>query len=301
MSHPIRWSSIFVAFAVFTTGLSSAETPQEKAEAMRKLADGLNYQQGHIVLKEGLAAVNVPEDFRYLSPADAEIVLHKIWGNPPGDGGLGMLLPAKVSPADDDSWAVVLTYREDGYVSDKDAATIDYDKLLKQMQEGTHEANKERKAQGYDELELLGWAKPPRYDASSHKLYWAKELKAESASVNTLNYDIRMLGRRGVLELNAISAISQLPEIDNAIPSLLSMVDFQDGNRYADFNPKTDKVATYGLAALIAGGVLAKAGFFKALIPILIAGKKFVLIAIAAIAGFFKKLFGKKSEESLRQ
>src|SRR2546426_2131137 len=33
-----------------------------------------------------------------------------------------------------------------------------------------------------------------------------------------------------------------------------------EGHRYADFVPGTDKVAEYGIAALIAGGVAAKAG-----------------------------------------
>ena len=72
--------------------------------------------------------------------------------------------------------------------------------------------------------------------------------------------------------------MDRLNEIEQATPAILQMVDFQQGHRYTDFNPSTDKVATYGLAALIAGGVLAKAGFFKLLIAGALAAKKFVIV-----------------------
>jgi len=90
--------------------------------------------------------------------------------------------------------------------------------------------------------------------------------------------------------------MEQLPEVEKLSPSVLAAVNFQDGHRYADFSPKTDKIATYGLAGLVAGGVLAKAGFFKMLIPALLAAKKLVIVAFAALAAGIKKLFGRKNE-----
>jgi uncharacterized membrane-anchored protein len=75
----------------------------------------------------------------------------------------------------------------------------------------------------------------------------------------------------------------------------LAAVDFNPGNRYTDFDAgKGDKVATYGIAALIAGGIAAKAGLFKTLWLALLAGKKFIIIAVVAIGAWFRKLFGKK-------
>ena len=207
-----------------------------------------------------------------------------------------MLLPSGKSPADEGTWGVIVQYEESGYVKDDDAAKINYTDLLKKMQDGARAANSEREKQGYPSIELVGWATPPRYDAQAKKLYWAKEVKFGGDSDNTLNYNIRILGRRGVLVLNAVAGISQLAEIEQATPSILSAVDFQEGHRYVDFNPATDKVATYGLAALITGGVLAKTGFFKIILAAILAGKKFVVIGIAAVYALFKKLFGRKSE-----
>ena len=132
-------------------------------------------------------------------------------------------------------------------------------------------------------------------------MYWAKRFKVEGETGETLNYDIRMLGRKGVLELKTIASVDQLPEIDAQTPQILGMVDFKEGNRYADFDPKVDKVATYGLAALVAGGALAaaaKLGFLKLLWVGILAAKKFVIIGIAAIVAFFKKLFNRRGNSS---
>src|SRR6201999_2028482 len=107
-------------------------------------------------------------------------------------------------------WAVIVSYEEDGYVKDEEAGKINYDELLKQMQKGIHDANKERERDGYPAMELVGWAAAPRYDRNTHKLYWAKNLKFTGEDENTLNYNIRMLGRRGVLVLNAVASMHQL-------------------------------------------------------------------------------------------
>lgn len=284
---------ILCTVALCLVRADTPDTPETRLLALKKLADGLHFQQGEINLRGGLAKITVPAGFRYLDAKDSETVLTKIWGNPPGGRTLGMIFPAEIGPIDPDGWGIIITYEEDGYVKDNDAATMKYDDLLKQMKAGMKEANKEREKQGYDPIELIGWATPPRYDQVAHKLYWAKELRFGDSPENTLNYNIRMLGRRGVLVLNAVAGMKQLAEIEQATPAILGMVDFQEGHRYADFNASTDKVATYGLAALVAGGLLAKGGFFKVLLAGLLAAKKFVIIGVVALFAVIKKVFGK--------
>src|SRR6516165_165311 len=135
------------------------------------------------------------------------------------------------------------------------------------------------------------------YEHIDYKLYWAKELKFGSQPDNTLNYNIRMLGRGGVLVLNGVAAVSQLSEIEQVTPKILEAIDFNPGHRYADFNPKSDKIAEYGLTALVAGGAAAtaaKLGLFKGLWVAILAAKKFIIIGMIAIAGFFRKLFKRK-------
>lgn len=86
--------------------------------------------------------------------------------------------------------------------------------------------------------------------------------------------------------------MGQLKQIEKATSDLLAMVDFNPGNHYADYKPGTDKLATYGLGALVAGGIAAKAGLFKGLFIALLAMKKFLVIGAIALVVLLKKFFG---------
>jgi len=293
MKLPFVIALLFAAVAISTVPSYGQDRPKNREEA-EALAATLRFQRGEVVLKDGLATLKIPDGVEFLNGRDAHTVLVKLWGNPPMPDPLGLLMPVNAGPLNPDSWAVIITYEEEGYVKDKDAEKIDYADLLKQMQKDTRAANKEREKQGYPAVELVGWAAPPHYDKAVHKLYWAKELKFSGGNEDTLNYNIRILGRRGVLVLNAVAAMSQLPEVERNAPKILAALDFNPGNRYADFSEASgDKVASYGIAALVAGGVAAKLGLFKGLWVLLLGAKKFVIIGVVALAAFLRKLFGK--------
>ncbi|MBL4632048.1 MAG: DUF2167 domain-containing protein [Paraglaciecola sp.] len=255
-------------------------------------------QTGEILLAGDVATLNVPDSFYYLNKDDSRKVLEEVWGNPPGaaDALLGMLFPAGMTPFESQTWGVTIEYEQDGYVSDVDAGDIDYAELLEQMQADTQLASAERVEQGYDAIVLIGWAEPPYYEAQTNKLYWAKEIKFGSAEHNTLNYNIRVLGRKGVLVLNFIAGISQLTEISRSKDTVLAMADFNQGSRYADFDPDLDDVAAYGIGALVAGKVIAKTGLIAAGIIFL---KKFGLIALIAAAAFIRKFFKRSKKNTV--
>jgi len=283
---------VLLLFAVFTHAAESVPPDAEAQRAqLQKLVDSIKPQKGNIVLGDGLAHASLPAEIEYLSAADTTTVLVKLWGNPEGGRTLGMLVPAGFDPMSAGSWAVVMTFEEDGYVKDDDAAKIDYTKMLAELKESTRDASKERVKEGYAPIELVGWASPPRYDAANKKLYWAKEIKFGDEAEHTLNYNIRLLGRRGVLVLNAVASMNELRVVEAATPKILAAVNFREGHRYADFTESTDKVATYGLAALVAGGVAAKAGFFKGLIVAALAMKKFLIIGLIALAAGVKRFW----------
>jgi len=265
-----------------------------KAE-VQKFVDGLHFQTGTVQVPGGHATLALTPEFKFLDARDSQKVLEQLWGNPPDGSVLGMLVPNAAPLTDDNSWAVIITYNDDGHVSDEEAAKLDYDKLLKDMQESAHDSNPERKKQGYPELELVGWAAKPHYDASTNKLYWAKELAFAGAREHTLNYDIRALGRGGYLSLNAVAHMSQLPVIQTEMPKVLAMTQFDAGQRYADFNASTDKVAAYGIGALVVGAIAAKAGLFAKLLALLLAAKKFIVIGLVAVGAAIKKLFTRKT------
>jgi uncharacterized membrane-anchored protein len=299
-----RWMGIWtLALTLAGSLLLRADDPapaRPSADALAAMQQSLKWQTGTIALKGGLAKINLTPDFRFLASDDARKVLHQMWNNPDDPDLLGMIFPKDKGPLDDDGWAVLVNYEEEGYVKDDDAAKINYDELLKTMQKNQSEANPEREKQGYPKIDLVGWAAPPRYDKATHKLYWAKELKVADDPEHTLNYDIRILGRRGTLVLETISSMGEFPVIDRKTPEILSMVDFEPGNTYAEFDPKIDKVAEYGLAGLIAGGALAGAAklglfgaFFKYIVVAALALKKALIVVIVAVIAGAKKLWSK--------
>lgn len=292
------------AVALLTCGVVMAQETEETSgppPEVKQWIDGLKFQTGEIAIGDGVAKATVPQEFKYLNPADSGKYL-QLLGNPPSET-LGMLFPADkelLSPG----WFVVLEYEKDGHVMDDDAAKIDYSDLLKDMKEQSAEGNKLREKEGYTKVDLIGWATQPHYDASSHKLYWAKELQFGEEASRTLNYNIRMLGREGVLVANAVGDLSDLPSIEKATPQILSMVDFTAGNRYEDFNAKTDHTAEYGIAGLIAGAaglkIAAKTGIVALLLKKAAVFWKLIAVAGVAVVGLFKKMTGgRKRSEAL--
>lgn len=298
-----RFTVWATALCLFTALLLHADDPTPAPPSKDTLAameQSLKWQTGTITLKDGLAKINLTDDFRFLGKDDANKVLHQMWGNPEDPDILGMIFPKDLGPMDHGSWAVTVNYEDSGYMKDNDADTINYTDLLKKMQQEATDANPEREKAGYPSINLVGWAAPPRYDKATHKLYWAKDLKFGGDTEDTLNYDIRILGRHGWLVLGAIANMSDFSQIDQKVPQILAMVDFQPGNAYADFDPKIDKVAEYGLATLIAGGALAGAAklglfglLFKYIIVVALALKKAAIVVIVAVAAGVKKLWSK--------
>lgn len=299
----LQWV-IFAAAIFFGTQAAAQSTDdnseQEYINWATGIWDSLDRQTGTINLSVAGATLEVPESFYYLNPADAQKVLVEVWGNPPGQETLGMLFPAELTPFDEESWAVTVQYEEDGYVSDEDADKINYDDLLKDMQNDTLAASQERVNAGYEAISLVGWAADPYYNAAEHKLYWAKELKFGEDELHTLNYNIRVLGRKGVLLLNFIAGMEQKTTIESNLDSVLSIAEFDTGSTYADFDPDIDKVAAYGIGALVAGKVIAKTGFLAVALIFL---KKFGVFIVLGLGLLARSVFSrrKKNTERIRR
>jgi uncharacterized membrane-anchored protein len=258
------------------------------------------FETGLINLPGGKATIDVPKGFKFLNQEQSKWVLTELWGNPPSgaENVLGMIFPEDSDPFADGSYVFVVEYEDMGFVKDDDAEKIDYDDMLKSMQENEKEANKERVEGGYPTLHFVGWAQKPYYDKEKKVLHWAKEIKfGDREGANTLNYDVRVLGRHGVLSLNAVCTMDELPLVKANIDKVLNMSSFTSGNTYSDFDPKIDNIAVWTIGGLVAGKVIAKAGLFAVLLKFLVAGWKFIAIGFFALISFLKNLFSRKKKE----
>ena len=282
-------------FAIFPLQAQEVETDPSGANAqLKKFLDSLNFQTGDVAIAPAKAIIHASNKYQMLGAKDAQRVLEELWGNPPDADILGMIVPKKAGLMGEGSWAVVLSYSAEGYVSDKEANEIDYDDMLKTMQQQTLDSNIERQKAGYGTIGLNGWATRPHYDASTSKLYWAKDLTFDGSKEHTLNYDVRALGRYGYLSMNAVATMADLKVVEADMADVIKMAEFQSGARYADFDASSDKTAAYGLAALVAGGIAAKSGLLAKLLALLIAGKKLIFVVVAGAFIGIKKFFAGK-------
>jgi uncharacterized membrane-anchored protein len=293
----IKYQHMKKAIFIFIFLVSWAAYSQE-IDSMQLTIDAveksLEYKTGTIDLESGNVKINVPEGFRYLDRQQSIYVYSELWGNPADSSMLGMLVPVDKGVLAASGWAFTIVYDEMGYVKDDDADDIDYDDLLKEQQKEIKDANPSREAQGYPPIEFIGWASTPFYDQDKKVLHWAKELKFGTDSLNTLNYNLRVLGRKGVLIVNAIATMSELPEVKSNIGKVIASIQYNEGSRYADFDSKIDNVAAWTVGGLVAGKVLAKVGFFA----ILAKFGKVIFIAVAAGgAAIWKFIRGRRRED----
>ncbi len=232
------------------------------------------------------AEVAIPQGYRFTS-GDGTRKMMELNNNPATNRELGMLSTEGMGP-----W-IIFEFDDSGYVKDDEKDKIDADEMLTTLREGQEQGNEYRREHGLPELEILGWVIPPRYNEKTNNLEWGTRLKSKNSGGISINYNTRLLGRKGVMEVTLVCEPEEMEKMISEQEKILAGYTFIEGERYAEFK-EGDKVAQYGLTALIAGtgafaaakmGLFGKLGVFFAKL-----GKAAILLVIAALAGL-KKLF----------
>jgi uncharacterized membrane-anchored protein len=270
--------------ALATTSKAPAPPP---AAAQPPAEEQFHWQMGPKSLELGHEVqLQLPATDAFLGMPDADRFL-KQHGSFDNQGTLGIV----VSQDEKQGWAVIIEFAESGYIKDNDK--IDAGEILKSLKEGTEQQNKERAAHGFPALTVGDWTESPHYDSATHRLVWA--IPATSTRGTTINYNTRVLGRRGFVALNLLSSPETIAVEKANAATLLAATTFKNGARYEDFNAKTDKVAEYGIMGLILGGAgiaaVAKTGLLAGLLKVLIAGGKFIAAGLIALFAGLKRVF----------
>ncbi len=278
-----------------TQGLAQTDMEAETQKTIDSLERAFQWKTGAVTIGDNLAEFNVPAGWRFLPAEQSNFVLTSLWGNPPG-ASLGMLFPTDLGPLDTNIWAFNLRFDEMGYVKDDDADEFDYADILEGLQKEAKEANPQRTEEGYPAIEIIGWAATPFYDKEKKVLHWAKEIRfgTDASTPNTLNYDVRVLGRKGVLSMNAIADMNRLEQVKASVPAFINSVALTAGNRYADFDSGIDNVAAWTIGGLVAGKILAKAGFFVIILKFI---KPILLVVFGGGAWLWNRISRRKKEE----
>jgi uncharacterized membrane-anchored protein len=264
---------------------------EDDGEAVWQAAEAAMQKGPQVVELRDQARIALPEGYGFV-PAKEGAAVMETMGNRTDDRFLGLIFPDS-----DAEWFVTIDYEPSGYIKDDDAKDWDADELLNSLKDGTEASNEHRQKMGIAPIEVTRWVETPAYDAASHRLVWSAEAREKGGGDEdpTVNYNTYVLGREGYVSLNLITSASQVESYKPAAKELLTAVDFHDGKRYSDFNSSTDKVAAYGLAALV-GGIAAKKLGLLAMIGVFLAKfGKILIVGAAAGGGVLAKFFKRRT------
>ena len=290
---------IAVAALLSMTGVAQAQTPPKPVPtaAERQAEIDKAWQQARDVVVRGPAPITLRDEAVLQMPAGEAFVpqtqtaqLLRAWGNTTDDSLAGMI----VGTNDGDHWSIIVRFIKDGYIKDDDAKDWNADDMLQSLRDGTEASNRQRARQGFPELDIIGWVEPPAYDATTHRLVWSLSAQDRGAAADrphTINYNTYALGRDGYFSLNLLTNSAEVEANKPVVRALLASLDYEPGKRYGDFVESTDKVAAYGLAALIGVVAVKKIGLLAGLGIFLIKIWKVGLLAIAGIGAAIKRFF----------
>ena len=273
----------FVLILVSSLAGAAAPSGQEVASNI----ESLDWQKGPAAAPIGAKAVlNVNRDIVYINESNSRKFL-ELTGNLPSNGYY-IIFNTK------DSWWAGFSFSESGYI--KDGETIDPNVILKRLKDGDAATNEERRKRGFAELYTDGWYKPPHYDPMTKRLEWGVRLR--SGNEFTANYTIRLLGRTGVTSATLVSSPEVLDQNVQSFKAVLPGFEYKSGEQYSEFK-QGDRVAEFGLAALIAGGAAAvatKKGLWGVIGAFLAASWKIAAGVLIAAGAGVKKLLSRNKD-----
>jgi len=252
----------------------------------------LNYVQGPKVVKlNSRSTIFIPnEQIQFLDEKNTAS-FNKILHNIPIAGETSIIT---------DKWQAYFNFYETGYIKDED--DINADEIFKSKKESERLANQERIKKGWETQTLVGWHTKPFYNSEEKRLEWAVIIK-DSNNFETINFETRVLGRKGYTSALLASTDKDLDLAIQQFNRLLDTFKYVEGEKYSEFT-QGDRIAEFGLAALITGGAAALAtkkgfwamigGFFAAIWKLIIPIFILIIAKIGSILNWIKNIFKRK-------
>lgn len=286
-------TGLLLALFTATCGLFAQEASSSSNSKSASFADALRSSGIKLIASPstvklgGVAEITLPEGFYAVDPGSLK-KFYEFTQNSMGPNAVGVV----IAPSE---WMLFFDYDDTGYVKDDEKNSLDAGELMKSMTANLDAGNKERVKRGWDEMKIAGWAAEPHYDTKTNNLKWAIKFTSSSDNHQShfINESIRLLGRGGVMKVVLVTDNDTFAADSAAADSVLAQrFSYVAGQRYAEYK-EGDKVAKYGLAALVLGGgvaAAAKFGFLQKFWKLLVFGGAAL---IAGIGKIWNKITGK--------
>ncbi len=286
------FASLF-SLILATTTVYAEGNPQQSAADARDAAVQQAAENAYKAGRKGPATIELldqatmllPKGYLFV-PAKEAAGLMEATGNTKDDDLFGLVLAENKA----NHYIITVDYHKTGYVADKEAQSWKANDMLADIQKGTDEGNEMRREKGFPAITITGWLQAPTYDAKSHKLIWAIN-GTDSESYKFVNYNTYALGRDGYFELDLLSSSEAIDTNKKDAEKILSTINYNPGKRYEDYIKGTDKLAEYGIAALVTGIAAKKLGLIALAGVFLVKIWKLIVLGVVFLSGSIKKLF----------
>ena len=281
-----------LAVAVPAAVSGQSQDPQSEIRAALEAAQKAQVAGPSDVKLIEQAVLKLHEGHVYLPDAEAGRLLQAM-GNRTGDDLLGVIFPEKFN------WFIVMRHSKSGYVKDDDAREWNADDLLASLKKGTEASNQDRRARNIPEIELIGWVQSPVYDAATHRLVWSAQSRQKGepdSAERGVNYNTYALGRDGYISMNLVTGMNSIEAEKPVAHRMLAALEYNAGKRYADFDSSTDRVAEFGLAALIGGVAAKKLGLFALIAAFAAKFAKIIGVAVLGLVALVAKLLKRRPQ-----
>jgi len=270
----------------------AADAGPEVKAAIRAVGAALQSGPADIRLLDR-ATLHLPADYAFVPKAETDRLM-KAFGNTTDPERIGMVIQPRLGLAS----LILIDFHKTGYVRDDEAKNWNADDLLKSLREGTESANAEREKQGIPALDIAGWVEKPAYDSATHRLVWSMAARDRDGPVaddkTTINYNTYALGRDGFIELTLVTDRASIEATKPTAKAILAAVAYEPGKSYTDFDAGTDRVAAFGIAALVAGVAAKKIGLLAGLGVMLLKFWKGGALLLAGGMAALRRLFKRR-------
>ncbi|MBC6491131.1 DUF2167 domain-containing protein [Flavihumibacter stibioxidans] len=257
-------TSYALLFSICSMALPEDSTvllPQADAPIIEKLNHQLDslenkikYHTGNITLAGGKFTLRVPDEFLFIDANQSRYILEELWGNLPDPEVDGMIVRKGFQPSRlINDYSFVIGYSDIGHVSSQKVTELNHDKLLAQLKENMDRSNESRINMGLNTMSVTGWVIVPYFDQYKKALYWATRINANGTEEEILNYNLRLMGKTGVIKINAVATLDQLPDIKKTLPLIIAQTRFTAAEAFDAYKEGEDRESHYDMASLIAG------------------------------------------------
>jgi len=278
-----------IAISLATVNLTAEDDMSEAEQARYNAVLELDWkQEGRYKLNHSKSTLSIPSGYYSVFGADAK--KYYLLGQCSESSDI-----EAVVLSEDFNSEIYFSYFDTGYISIDDWSDIDSSSLLETIKENTKESNIERRNCGRGDLTVIGWVQEPILDRHTNTVFFCTELIGEDGEI-LVNAKALRLGRKGFEGVTWVTDKDSYSHFGGELDVMLRAHSFNPGHRYSDFS-KGDKIASYGIASLVAatvGGKIVKAGGFLLLFKKLWG---FLFAGIGALLFKAKKLFRGRGNE----